>query len=237
VVLGADGAELRAGLAALAAGQSVPAVVSGAVRGGLTGFVFSGQGSQRVGMGRDLAAAFPVFEAALSEVCAQFDTLLDRPLREVIDGSADDLGRTGWAQPALFAVEVALFRLLASWGVHPDYLVGHSIGELAAAHVAGVLDLPDACRLVAARASLMQALPTGGAMWAVRASLDEVSPLLVDGASIAAVNAPGQVVVSGERAAVERVTAALTERQGRWLEVSHAFHSALMDPMLAEFTR
>ncbi|MGC4807683.1 type I polyketide synthase [Micromonospora sp. DT233] len=237
VVLGADVDELRGALASVVEGVPSAGVVSGVAREGLTAFVFSGQGGQRVGMGRDLAATFPVFEAALSEVCAQFDTLLDRPLREVIDGSADDLGRTGRAQPALFAVEVALFRLLASWGVHPDYLVGHSIGELAAAHVAGVLDLPDACRLVAARASLMQALPSGGAMWAVRAGLDEVSPLLVDGASVAAVNAPGQVVVSGTRDAVERVAAGLPERQGRWLAVSHAFHSALMDPMLAEFTR
>ncbi|MGC4808861.1 type I polyketide synthase, partial [Micromonospora sp. DT233] len=244
VVVAGDRASALDGLAAVAAGTDSPVVVRGtAARNGVgrsrerLAFVFSGQGSQRVGMGRELAAAFPVFEAALSEVCAQFDTLLDRPLREVIDGSGEELAQTGWAQPALFAVEVALFRLLDSWGVTPDYLVGHSIGELAAAHVAGVLDLPDACRLVAARASLMQALPTGGAMWAVRAGLDEVSPLLVDGASIAAVNAPGQVVVSGTREAVERVAAGLPERRGRWLEVSHAFHSALMDPMLAEFTR
>ncbi|MCI4065633.1 acyltransferase domain-containing protein [Micromonospora sp. R77] len=245
VVLGADTDELRSGLASLV--ESVPSagVVSGTAREGLTAFVFSGQGGQRLGMGRDLAAVFPVFDAALSEVCAQFDTLLDRPLREVIDGAAGerdesrpaaDLAQTGWAQPALFAVEVALFRLLESWGVTPDYLIGHSIGELAAAHVAGVLDLPDACRLVAARASLMQALPSGGAMWAVRATVDEVTPLLVDGASIAAVNAPGQVVVSGTREAVEQVAAGLSERQGRWLTVSHAFHSALMDPMLAGFT-
>ncbi|MCI4065636.1 SDR family NAD(P)-dependent oxidoreductase [Micromonospora sp. R77] len=237
VVLGVDADALRTGLTALAGSAPTTDVVSGAVRAGRTAFVFSGQGGQRLGMGRDLAAAFPVFDAALSEVCAQFDTLLDRPLRQVIDAAADDLGRTGWAQPALFAVEVALFRLLESWGVTPDYLIGHSIGELAAAHVAGVLDLADACRLVAARASLMQALPSGGAMWAVRATVDEVTPLLVDGASIAAVNAPGQVVVSGTREAVEQVAAGLSERQGRWLTVSHAFHSALMDPMLAEFSR
>ncbi|MFC4147322.1 beta-ketoacyl synthase N-terminal-like domain-containing protein, partial [Micromonospora mangrovi] len=292
VLLGADGDDLRAGLTLLAgdpatggtgvlpvaAGSPAAGVVSGVARDGLTGVVFSGQGSQRLGMGRDLAAAFPVFDAALSEVCAHFDPLLARPLRDVINGSApdldpagapseldpsnsagtadelagsgstgatgdrdrsggQDLGQTGWAQPALFAVEVALFRLLESWGVTPDYLIGHSIGELTAAHVAGVLDLPDACRLVAARASLMQALPSGGAMWAVRAAVDEVTPLLVEGASIAAVNAPGQVVVSGTREAVEQVAAGLADRQGRWLTVSHAFHSALMDPMLAEFTR
>ncbi|MFI8091357.1 type I polyketide synthase [Streptomyces sp. NPDC086080] len=226
VVLGADADELYARLAALAGGDVAPV----AARGGLTGFVFSGQGGQRVGMGRELADAFPVFAAALDEVCAHFDGL-----REVVYGDAEALNTTGWAQPALFAVEVALFRLLESWGVTPDYLVGHSVGELAAAHVAGVLSLSDACRLVAARASLMQALPEGGAMWAVRASVDEVAPFLVEGVSVAAVNAPGQVVLSGERAAVESVAFALPDRQGRWLEVSHAFHSALMDPMLDDF--
>ncbi|MFE7135896.1 beta-ketoacyl synthase N-terminal-like domain-containing protein, partial [Streptomyces sp. NPDC057638] len=231
-VVGSDAQELRSGLKALAAGESRPV----AVRSGLTGVVFSGQGGQRVGMGRELASVFPVFAEALEEVCAQFDGLLDRPLKEILFEDAEGvLGLTGWAQPALFAVEVALFRLTESWGVRPDYLVGHSVGELAAAYVSGVVSLEDACRLVAARASLMQALPSGGAMWAVRASLDEVTPHLIDGVSVAAVNAPGQVVLSGTRTAVEEVAAALADRQGRWLEVSHAFHSDLMDPMLDAF--
>ncbi|WP_248843796.1 type I polyketide synthase [Streptomyces albus] len=237
VVLGGDAEELRTRLSAVAAGERGTEILSGAVRTGLTGFVFSGQGGQRLGMGRELAETFPVFADALDEVCAHFDGLLDRPLRDVMFADGEALGQTGWAQPALFAVEVALFRLVESWGVTPDYLVGHSVGELAAAHVSGVLLLADACKLVAARARLMQALPEGGAMWAVRASLEEVAPLLVEGVSVAAVNAPGQVVLSGTREAVESVAAGLPDHQGRWLEVSHAFHSALMEPMLEEFGR
>ncbi|MFE0063086.1 type I polyketide synthase, partial [Streptomyces sp. NPDC059003] len=235
VVLGTDTDELRSRLGAFAAGQPASDVLSGAAGDGLTGFVFSGQGGQRLGMGRELAETFPAFATALDEVCAHFDQLLDRPLREVMFTDARALGQTGWAQPALFAVEVALFRLVESWGVTPDYLVGHSVGELAAAHVSGVLSLADACELVAARARLMQALPEGGAMWAVRASLEEVTPLLAEGVSVAAVNAPEQVVLSGERTAVEAVAARLQDHKGRWLQVSHAFHSVLMDPMLDGF--
>jgi acyl transferase domain-containing protein len=189
-------------------------------------------------MGRELYGDSGVFAAAFDGVVAELDRHLDVPLREVVWGEdADALNATGWAQPALFAVEVALFRLLESFGVEPDYLLGHSIGEVAAAHVAGVFDLPDACRLVAARARLMQALPAGGAMVAIAAPEEDVRPYLSDEVSLAAVNAPGSVVVSGEEAAVLAVGEHF-QAQGvktTRLRVSHAFHSALMDPMVEDF--
>ena len=237
VVSGRELTELVGGLRAVAEG-SAPADVAGE---GRTALVFAGQGAQRVGMGRDLAARFPVFADAWDEACAHLDRELERPLTDVVcQGPEELLARTAYAQAALFAFEVALFRLAESWGVRADFVLGHSIGEVAAACVAGVLPLADAARLVAARGRLMQALPAGGAMVSVLAPEAEVAEVVAgtDGiVAIAAVNGPASTVVSGALEAVERVAAVFGERgvKTRRLRVSHAFHSPLMEPMLDEF--
>jgi acyl transferase domain-containing protein/acyl carrier protein/thioesterase domain-containing protein len=246
VVLGNDTADLFAGLDRLASGEDGAGVITGEPKpSGKLGLVFSGQGTQRLGMGRELCARYPVFVDAFAEVCGALDEHLPAPIRNVIlaDPEGDHaglLGRTGFAQPALFAIEVALYRLVTTFGLRPDVLAGHSIGEIAAVHVSGALTLPDAARLVCARARLMQALPAGGGMTAIQATESEVRESLAgleNRVVIAAINAARSVVISGEQAMVDRIAGHWRE-QGRRvsvLDVSHAFHSPLMDPMTAEF--
>ncbi|MFE9425685.1 type I polyketide synthase [Kitasatospora sp. NPDC006697] len=226
VVLGSERGELVAGLKAVVGGIPVQ---------GKTAVLFSGQGAQWAGMGRGLYEAFPVFREAFDEVCAEFGD----GLREVVFGEDERLDQTEFTQRGLFAVGVGLWRLLEWLGIGVDAVGGHSVGELVAAHVAGVWSLEDACRVVGARGRLMQALPAGGAMVAVRLSEAEAVERLAgrDGVGIAGVNGPRSVVLSGEEAAVDALVAEL-EADGlrcKQLKVSHAFHSHLIDPMLAEF--
>ncbi|MET9607841.1 type I polyketide synthase [Streptomyces sp. NPDC006512] len=244
VVIGSDPAELSRGVEAVAAGASAAHVVRGTTRNtGRTAFLFTGQGSQRLRMGLELHAAHPVFAKAFDAACDALDPHLDVPLTKVLFADEDPerlLNRTEFTQPALFAVEVALYRLAESWGIRPDYVTGHSIGEIAAAHVAGVLSLTDAAELVAARGRLMQALPGGGAMTAVQATEEEALAALAgreEQVSIAALNGPRSVVLSGDADAVAEIAARFREqgRRTKDLPVSHAFHSPHMDGMLDEF--
>ncbi|MEU7857482.1 SDR family NAD(P)-dependent oxidoreductase [Nonomuraea sp. NPDC049141] len=242
VVVAADREQLVAGLARVAEGAEPVDVVTGPEGLGGLGFMFTGQGSQRTEMGLELTRAFPAFKGHLEAVAAGLDRYLDVPLTEVMWERPELLDRTQYAQTGLFAVEVALYRLLESWGMVPDYLLGHSVGELTAAHVAGVLSLEDACALVAARGRLMGSLPAGGAMVAVGAGERTVSDLLSDmfepsEVAIASVNGPASVVVSGDEPAVERVAAEFARRgvRCRRLRVSDGFHSHRMEPILSAF--
>jgi acyl transferase domain-containing protein/aryl carrier-like protein len=246
VVIGRDRDELLDRLDGFAHGRDGSPVTTGVASGtARTVFLFTGQGGQQPGMGRELYDAFPVFAAAFDEVCGALDPYLERPLREVMwaepgTPEAAELDRTCYTQPALFAYQVAVFRLLGSLGLTPDRVAGHSVGEIAAAHVAGVWDLPDAALMVTTRSRLMQQLPSGGAMFAISATAAEVSATLTGKehlAQIAAVNSPGDVVVSGDEETCAAVAAHWAEqgRRTKRLTVSHAFHSPLMEPMLDAF--
>ncbi len=245
VVLGGDREELLAGLRALAEGQPATGVIEDVADARRVAYLFTGQGAQRAGMGGELRAAFPGFGRELAEICEQLSVHLERPLEDVLLAGADSaqaqlLDHTAFTQAGLFALEVALFGLLGELGLTPDFLMGHSIGELAAAHVAGVFSLEDACRLVAARGRLMGALPAGGAMVAVQASEEEARAALLGcehEVALAAVNGPRSVVLSGEEAAVLSLAGAFAQqgRKTRRLRVSHAFHSPRMEGMLEEF--
>ncbi|MFI6007134.1 SDR family NAD(P)-dependent oxidoreductase, partial [Streptomyces sp. NPDC051366] len=238
-------ARLRA-LEALAAGRPSGHVIHGPAAGtpvGKTAFLFSGQGSQRLDMGRELYETHPAFTEAFDAVCAHLDPYLPHPVRDVLFTPVPDgalLDQTVFTQAALFTLEVALFRLMEQYGPVPDYLLGHSVGELAAVHAAGVLTLPDACRLVASRGRLMQSVPGGGAMIALEASEAEIRQGLAAYSgrlAVAAVNSPTSVVVSGDEGPALEL-AATWRQQGRRitrLQVSHAFHSAHMDGVLDDF--
>ncbi|NUS12233.1 MAG: acyltransferase domain-containing protein, partial [Streptomyces sp.] len=239
VVRAEDRDVLVRGLEAVAAGEQAAGVTTGTAASGRLAVVFPGQGSQFAGMGRELHARFPAFAGAFDEVCAAFDGLLERPLKEVLfaDVAESVVDRTEFTQPGLFAVEVALFRLLESLGVVPEFVAGHSVGGVVAAHCAGVWSLADAAAVIAARGRLMGGLPADGGMLQVSAGVEAVERFVGPGVEVAAVNSPVATVLTGDGAELDRVSAELAESgvRSRRLVVSGAFHSAHTEGLLEQF--
>ena len=239
-VTAANQESLRQSLEAFATDSTTLGTSTGSIgrRAPKLAFLFTGQGAQHVGMGKALYDTHPIFREWMGQCAELFAPHLESPLLEFM-WEGDELHQTVFTQPALFALEYSLAKLFESWNVLPDILLGHSIGEYAAACIAGVFTLEDGVRLVAARGRLMQSLPSGGQMVSVSTDEATVRAALGDTAeaSIAAVNAPQSIVISGASDAVERTVETL-QAQGiktTALKVSHAFHSPLMDPILEEF--
>ncbi|MDH6710861.1 acyl transferase domain-containing protein/thioesterase domain-containing protein/acyl carrier protein, partial [Kitasatospora sp. MAA19] len=238
VIVATDPADHTQALRALARGGSHPGLVTGRGDRGTLAMVFSGQGSQRLGMGRELYDTYPVYADAFDTACTELDPHLPHPLRDIVFSDDETLlNQTQYTQPALFALQVALYRLWEHWGITPDVITGHSIGEIAAAHITGILTLTDAATLITHRAHLMQALPEGGAMVAITTTEDDIRPLLhghEHHAGIAAINSPTSLVLSGDHTTLTEIIDKLDRHRTTWLRVSHAFHSPLMEPILDE---
>ncbi|WP_392534193.1 type I polyketide synthase [Nostoc sp. C117] len=238
--------QLRQQLQLFTAGTETTTIVTGQVQGNKRrkiAFLFTGQGSQYAGMGQQLYQTQAKFRQIIDQCDQILQPYLDKPLLEVLypqPGTNSPIDNTAYTQPALFALEYALYQLWQSWGIKPDVVMGHSVGEYVAACVAGVFSLEDGLKLIAARGKLMQALPENGAMVAVMATVEQLQPLLgvyKEKVAIAAVNGPQSLVISGEKSAISAISNQL-ETAGfktKQLQVSHAFHSPLMQPMLADF--
>lgn len=245
VIVGRDNEELLAGLRSLAAGAASAEVVHGVAESSTkTAVMFPGEGAQSVGMGQQLYASFPQYAKVFDEVCSIFDELLGTSLQDVVfaeagSEAAELLNQPAYAQPALFAFEVALYRLAESWGLRPDFVMGHSLGEVTAAYVAGVWSLADACELVAERGRLLQSIPVDESMLAVEATEGDVLPFLREfpGCSVVAIDSATSLTISGDHASLTRLAEKLEVNgmQTKRMGLSHPLHSANLEPLIPEF--